>query len=113
MNDLRNNIAAVIAETLGQEHQMDNHVADAIIAALPDMVAPLVWKKSKKNPLVSTAKMNLGPQYTMRISLSWGAIWSVDAVKGWHSASDEDAAKAAANAHHAAAVVAAITGEQP
>jgi hypothetical protein len=55
--------------------------------------------------------MNMGLQYSMQISLSGGAIWSVNTVKGWHSAFDEHEAKDAANTHHRAAIMAAFTGE--
>jgi len=104
---MRDQIRYLIWKNYSDDVDMNTAIADMIIHALPDMITPLVWKKSKA-PLFYTAKTNFGPQYTMRISLSGGAIWSVGAVKGWYSASDEHTAKAAVNAHHRAAIMAAF-----
>jgi hypothetical protein len=106
---MRNSIAHIIIN----DH--DHHIsaastADAILEALPDMIAPLVWRKSK-NSHVRTTKMNLGLQYNMQISLSGGAIWSVNTVKGWHSAFDEHEAEGNINNHYRAAIMAEFTGE--
>jgi hypothetical protein len=86
-------------------------IADVITEALPSMIAPLVWKKSK-NSRVRTTKMNLGLQYNMQISLSGGAIWSVNTVKGWHNAFDEHEAEGNINNHYRAAIMAAFNGAE-
>jgi hypothetical protein len=106
---MRDSIAHIIINDYDQ-HISAASTADAILSALPDMIAPLVWKKSK-NSRVRTTKMNMGLQYSMQISLSGGAIWSVNTVKGWHNAFDEHEAEGNINTHHRAAIMAAFTGE--
>jgi hypothetical protein len=104
----REKIAEVIENELG--HAGLEYIAGAILEALPDMIAPLVWKQSK-NFRVRTTKVNLGLQYGMQISLSGGAVWSVNTVKGWHNALDEHEAIEHINTHYRAAIMAAFTGE--
>ena len=47
MTDLRDKIAAVTANC-DMRKDTFRDIAEAIIAALPDMVAPLVWHKGSK-----------------------------------------------------------------
>jgi hypothetical protein len=106
--NMRDKIAKIIWDHgLHDAHQA---AAQSILAALPDMIPSLVWKKSK-NSRVRTTKMNLGLQYSMQISLSGGAIWSVNTVKGWHSAFDEHEAEGNINNHYRAAIMAAFKGD--
>lgn len=107
MTDLRDKIAAVIADTLGEEHPMDEHVADAIIAALPGLVPDLVWAKSHTTPWDGDYH-SLPTSYTIRCADENGWKWSYTGGHGYERS--PEAAKAAADAHHAAAVVAAFKG---
>ena len=111
MTDLRDKIAAVIADTLGEEHPMDEHVADAIVAALPTLVKPLVWDRG----IVDCARLAQGGKYVACSTTPHGSwAWWLDGDSESREVhNSEEAAKAAANAHNAAAVVAAITGVTP
>jgi hypothetical protein len=103
-----------IVQIISDEYQFGGkslaETSDAILEALLDMIPSLVWKKSK-NFRVRTTKMNLGLQYSMQISLSGGAIWSVNTVKGWHSAFDEHEAEFNINNHHRATIMAEFKGD--
>jgi len=112
MTDLRDKIAAVIADTLGEEHPMDEHAAAAIVAALPTLVAPLVWVKHPSADIwrcdtaLGTYKVfGAGPKPS----------WDFDGltVQVSFTAESVEAAKAAANVRHAGAVVAAFKGVTP
>jgi hypothetical protein len=85
-------------------------VADAILEALPDMIAPLVWVTSENGNARKT-KVSLGIQYRMQVALSGRVMWSVNTVKGWHNAADEVEAADHIDTHHRAAIMAAFTGE--
>jgi len=100
MTDLRDKIAAVIWENEGARPAW---VADAIIAALPDMVAPLVWDEwdgGLTSSCTPWGKYILGQDLCLSIPGN-GSLRRYET---------EFAAKAAAQAHHAAAVVGAFTG---
>jgi hypothetical protein len=88
----------------------DVDLANAILAAMPDMIAPLVWTKTKAK-LIRRTNMSLGLQYTMRISLSGSAMWRVNTVANWSAAGCADIAIRAVNTHHRAAIMAAFNGE--
>jgi len=119
MDDLRDKIAAVIGDAIDSVHGMDvthadyaRAAADAIIAALPGMVAPLVWCKHPSSEIwrcdtaLGTYKVfGVGPKPS----------WDFDGLTVQSSAMAEsvESAKAAANAHNAAAVVAAFKGVAP
>ena len=80
-------------------------LAVAIIAALPDMVAPLVWDEwdgGLTSACTPWGKYILGQDLCLSIPGN-GSLRRYET---------EFAAKAAANAHHAAAVVAAFTGSK-
>ena len=119
MTDLRDKIADVFE---CHEDEWTCYVlADAIIAALPDMVAPLVWERADLTCWGETAHNRMGGSYRMTWEFGDGPngedtfftvrFDGVGLYSGWSF--DADLAMAAANAHHAAAVVAAITGEKP
>ena len=114
MDDLRDKIAAVIADTLGEEHPMDEHVADAIIAALPGMVAPLVWNPTGISYLTQCGSYRIidTPSRTDSFRLL-SANFGTTYVGDFCGNGALQAAKAAANAHNAAAVVAAFKGVTP
>jgi hypothetical protein len=82
--------------------------ADAILAAMPDMIAPLVWN------LVGDWDYRSG-EYAVFLSqrkTTPKPVWILDApfrMVAKHGS--KEAAKAAANAHHRAAIMAALTGE--
>ena len=104
MTDLRDKISAVMVA--GKKQELSCYAfADAIIAALPDMVAPLVWEFD-----------NGGDTYSGVYEIyngaknEWHCVHSASSPSRIASGVSRDRAIAAANAHNAAAVVAAITG---
>jgi len=109
---MRDKIAAVIAETLGEEHQMDNHVANAILAALPGMIPDMVWERADLCCWGETAKNGMGGSYRMTWEFGVGpkgedtfftVQFNYDGLyAGWSF--DADLATSAANAHHRAAI---------
>ena len=122
MTDLRDKIAEIIHAATKQSlsdydvadevirndpeiAEADRATADAIIAALPDMVAPLVWDEwdgGLTSSCTPWGKYILGHDLCLSIPGN-GSLRRYET---------EFAAKAAANAHHAAAVVAAFTGSK-
>jgi len=84
--------------------------AEAIIAALPDMVVPLVWAASEVGGW-NDDYHTLPTKYTIRCADENG--WKLSFAGGFGYSSSADVAKVAANAHNAAAVVAALTGVKP
>jgi hypothetical protein len=82
--------------------------ADAILAALPDMIAPLVWVSQQYN---IAAK---GSGYCYSLINTHGhysvAVLSPGSAKVISRATSEDKAQAAANAHHRASIMAAFNG---
>jgi len=102
MDDLWDKIAAVLISTPAHKQ------ADAIIAALPTWVAPLVWDRG----VVDCARLAQGGKYVACSTTPHGSwAWWLDGDSESREVhNSEESAKAAANAHNAAAVVAAITG---
>jgi len=80
-------------------------IADAIIAALPGMVVPLVWEKSHTLPWDDDYH-SLPTAYTIRCADENGWKWSYNGGHGYERS--PEAAMAAANAHNAAAVCKAM-----
>jgi hypothetical protein len=81
--------------------------ADAIIAALPDMIAPLVWEADVESYSYSTTQTG---QYQVREA---GSGWYVqlDCMRSSlvsQNLASREQAKAAANTHHRAAIMAAF-----
>jgi hypothetical protein len=110
MTELRDKIAAFLDDARN-EGLSDQAIADALIAALPGMVAPLVWAKSYGD-LVADAPL-FG---RIRIKKYLEGFIVTYSVPGFSGAlipgkfPSVEAAIAAANTHHAAAVVAAFKG---
>ena len=105
---LRDKIAAIIDKNLPQDYDGGVKAAAAIIAALPDMVPPLVWDRG----IVDWAILSQGGRYVACSTTPQGSwAWWLDGdTESREVHGSEDEAKAAANAHNAAAVVAALTG---
>jgi hypothetical protein len=88
-------------------------MADAILAALPDMIAPLVWEAF--SAACRSEKTSTGSQYIMTESRSGGSICVTVLNQGnshtigyfphW------DKAYAAVNAHYRTAIMAAFKGD--
>ena len=118
MTDLRDKIHQVVRGNLPATSRADMHandVTDAIIVALPDMVAPLVWEPpTTENNSCIIARTPHGDYY---IDVCGGRhqAW-LESLKKPYEVQIGDVvgsmneAEAAANAHNAAAVVAAFTG---
>ena len=96
---MRDRIAAVIWDNRGKRH---DRIADAILAALPGMVPELVWVGDARWPgsLVSS-----GYSIEEQDEDSWSASMADDSIHCFGTLED---AKAAANAHHRAAVCEAL-----
>jgi hypothetical protein len=96
----------------GQLQYIEEDVmAEAILAALPDMIAPLVWgAKPNVNGIYKTDYLH-GMYYTMKIAHAGRVYWRVNTEFSWNGVSSEPDAQAAANTHHRAAIMAALTGE--
>ena len=101
MTDLRDKIAAVIWENEGA---CPAWVADAIIAALPGMVAPLVWHKSHMASWDGDYH-TLPTGYTIRCADEYGYKWTALGAGAHGYSHTPEAAMLHANAHHAAAVI--------
>jgi hypothetical protein len=100
---MRNSIAHIIINDHDQ-HISAASMADAILAALPDMIAPLVWEDY---PMGSRCKTN--DDYSINYWEPEGVF--VDAYTTMRRHPTLEAAQAAANTHHRAAIMAAFTGE--
>jgi hypothetical protein len=107
MTELRDKIAALIDQNLPEDYDAGFQAADAIIAALPDLVEPLVWERSHFTSWVGDYHTRPAA-YMVRCADEHGYKWITARPYGYSSS--PDAAISAANAHHAAAVVAALTG---
>ena len=107
LEHLRDKIAAVIDANydMPRGHDLNvTYLANAILAALPDMIPDLVWYKTTSG----TGKFPawVSDPYLIVESLTFG---------GFHMRGREyptlEAAKAACNAHHKAQIIAALGGE--
>jgi hypothetical protein len=102
---MRDQIAEII--NVGELLLTYQELADEILAALPDMIAPLVW--------VTTKYGVSAPDYFIMHILPKNAH-RVYGIEGeWDSSAEFDtleAAQAAANTHHRDAIMAAFTGEK-
>ena len=135
MTDLRDKIHQVVRGNLPATSRADMHandVTDAIIAALPGMVAPLVWCNSthhKHSGCMEYAETSAGTYFiiddnddftglfcdfvTIR-DVTWFGTGNIDSHEIMSGVRGDDTTllRAAANTHHAAAVVAAFTGSK-
>ena len=98
-----------VARSLRYSSNNSDQLADAILAALPDMIAPLVWDKG----IVDWAGLNQGGRYVACSTFPEGAwAWWLDGDDESRDVCEsEQAAKAAASAHHNASIMAAFNGE--
>jgi hypothetical protein len=125
---MRDQIAEVLEISMDNVNDMDvtfediaRAGADAILAALPDMIAPLVWEGVEDDCFVQSEAAG----YTYELSVcdtlerSCDYVWRSDVrymgktevnIATKSTASFEEA-QAAANTHHRAAIMAAFTGE--
>ena len=114
MTDLREKLADLMDKTLGEMAKADTHyskvpgiLADAIIAALPGMVKPLEWNSDEAGDLVYVSL----PDRTYRIEfrgIAFNDYRTVYMGEEIDTGGDENDAKDAANAHHLAAIMAAL-----
>jgi hypothetical protein len=100
---MRNSIAHIIIN----DH--DHHIsaastADAILAALPDMIAPLVWA-------YDAGWHNAGHYVIKGSSFEEDVMWSYRGSYCRTVFKNIAEAKDAANTHHRAAIMAAFTGK--
>ena len=110
MSDMRETLMGIVAREV-----MDaGETADAIIAAMPDMVRPLQWEGGEyytgdDEGYMAEAKDHVGNWYLVEDHVS-GYFASVSTDEGWSDGPHEtaDAAKAAAQAHHTAAILSAF-----
>tara|TARA_R110000744_G_scaffold142869_5_gene254703 strand:- start:761 stop:1111 length:351 start_codon:yes stop_codon:yes gene_type:complete len=112
MNDAMRDAIAAIIETHDSNGGYDGctpeYAADAIIAALPDMIAPLVWEQIDSVTYGTTSF--LGDSYTVWAMDGVGYCKFPDVHAGERFAGGSDKAKAAADAHHRAAIMANFGG---
>lgn len=125
MTDMRDKLAQIISDDRFYGGPL--HIADAIIAALPDMVEPLGWEDHPLNgePVLSRALVQGGGYFICEDNDDFTGAYldfvSCDNVRWWqHVRStstnlmenwrDDDIAplKAVAEAHHRAAIMAAL-----
>tara|TARA_R110000744_G_scaffold343531_1_gene448738 strand:- start:196 stop:513 length:318 start_codon:yes stop_codon:yes gene_type:complete len=101
---LRDEFAEIINE--GELLLSYQEIADAIIAALPDMIEPLVWEERRDD--YWNAKGT-----TYQVAYNGGGKWRVR-LGGrviYRSRPSRCDAKAAANTHHRNSIMAAFKGE--
>ena len=104
MTDLRDKIEALIWENEGARPAW---VADAISAALPDMVAPLMWRKSRMAAWDGDYH-SVPTGYTIRCADEYGYRWTALGIGAGGYCITPESACTAAQSHHTAAVVAAF-----
>jgi hypothetical protein len=115
---MRDQIAEILCDLDEKREDMPidhDKWADAILAALPDMIAPLVWSALDAgeygNAFVAIGKN--GRHYEAGLDPDGQAYW------GFHASMQADSlvsgeiadAKAAANTHHRDAIMAAFKGD--
>ena len=116
-NKMRDKLQLVVIDAINDSAGYRSDViTDAIIAALPDMVAPLVWVETRhKSPdQLGCRSSAIGISYVIISALMRGnCILSSGGLAhiGPFHFDTIDEAKAAANAHHRAAIMAAFGGD--
>jgi hypothetical protein len=107
-----------IADIIGKQTFMDSpsFVADAILEALPDMIAPLVWDAHPDDDewYAVTSDSNYGPEMGYTVLKNSKGNFNVYMRSGDEKLGNLptlEKAQDAANAHHRAAIMAAFTGE--
>ena len=114
---MRDQIAHIIINDHDQ-HISAASTADAILAALPDMIAPLVWEQIAET---ESGEIVASGQYGIDSGATTGLFYVIfnghellDDPSGsviWYETLKD--AQAAANTHHRAAIMAALTGVTP
>ena len=100
------NMRDKIAEVIESEgHAPTEYIADAILGALPDMIAPLVWDDSGT---ITRRVVGRKPYNIFPINGSFALELGMLSIGRFARQSE---AQAAANTHHRAAIMAAFTGE--
>jgi hypothetical protein len=105
--NMREKIADALVNVLDHyrsTHDIEYHAADAILAALPDMIAPLVWVDFDKF-------MTHAGNYKIRkapYESHWRLFFGQEFI---NDDQDKDILGLKANTHHRAAIMAAFTGE--
>ena len=107
MTDMRDNIARIVADEKNGGDPYD--IAEDIMAALPGMVAPLVWDLQGDWDYRSGGYSIWLWQATGTPHPVW-VLYLPDQTRATRRSLED--AKAAAQAYHAAAVVAAFTGSK-
>jgi hypothetical protein len=115
MTDMREQIAEILRKYCYEGHngRRLDVAADAILAAMPDMIAPLVW--DYRGNVSCTAHTPFGKYLVETCHEDGFGMWTPrdetedDPPFGYHD--DIHEAQAAANTHHRAAIMAAFTGE--
>jgi len=110
MTSTRDKIARIVFDHWSPHGPTDKATADAIIAALPDMVPELVWT----DPNESNYRHTFSGAYEIshpRTSLFFDASGQLVKLGAYHTI---ESAKAAANAHHRVQVMQALglTGKE-
>ena len=118
--NMRDKIEAIIWDYCKDDEAFAD-TADAILAALPDMIAPLVWRGVESDCFVSS-DLDGARSYELcvydTLERPCDYLWDVRYVVGQGeihipcaNPSTLEAAKAAANTHHRAAILATFTEE--
>jgi hypothetical protein len=109
--NMRDQIMNIIGDEL-YENRGDVYgaaaAADAILAAMPDMIAPLVWDRTANNHWESGHYSINEKRGVFRVSFWAGG--SIGLVKVC-THNEFDSSVLRANTHHRAAIMAAFTGE--
>jgi hypothetical protein len=115
---MRNKIAEIVSEAdcsddrgYGPAVINPDAIADAILAALPDMIAPLVWEGPFPFDGHRHGKWRSGEYTAMRDDNYYAASLSGYFINNCKLYDSPAEAKAAADTHHRAAIMAAFTGE--
>jgi hypothetical protein len=103
---MRDQIAQCISSA--EPETSDEAIADAMLEALPDMIAPLVWEKHSNNTTVQQKHFYSG-RYSL-IFMEGGYLVDFSDLSLGHGYSLGEA-KSLAESHHRAAIMAAFTGE--
>ena len=105
MTNMRDEICQIISDNYQFGNKSLIETADAILAALPDMIAPLVWEDNSAYSVLGVYNIE---EYK-NLCFSWGLneddLWTYGT-----EADTLDAAQSAANTHHRASIMAAFTG---
>jgi len=106
MSDLREKLADVICSNRAvdnwQATPSDYDLADAIIGDLPDMVQPLVWYNA--GPEIQSQSLI----HFYRVYANSAGGYTLDDNEAYSAHRSQDEAKAAAQAHHVAQIMAAL-----